>query len=230
MKAVTKKSAEEQALEALRNEILLGKFAAGSRFTETGLAEALGVSRATVRTALHHLVQDGLVLQIPYSGWAVAALSARDAWELYTLRATLERMAAELACEQPSSSREKAVRPAFEVLAAACASGSMHRIVEADFRLHLSIVECAKHRKLLAQYLHVERQVRMYIAQTDSMLSPTEILQQHEPLVASLLSGQTDLAVSLIGAHTIGEGEALVRQLELEEHSNDHATEQGKSA
>jgi DNA-binding GntR family transcriptional regulator len=97
LEPITKRSAEVQALDQLRVAILSGTFAPGARLTETALAEQLATSRATIRTALHHLVAEGLVIQVPYTGWKVTRLTADDAWELVTLRASFEALAASLA-------------------------------------------------------------------------------------------------------------------------------------
>ena len=69
MVVVLKKSAEAQAIAILRAEILRGAIKPGARLTETKLAGKLGISRATLRTALHQLTVEGLVVQTPYTGF-----------------------------------------------------------------------------------------------------------------------------------------------------------------
>ena len=51
----------ERALEALRSVILSGQYRPGDHLGEVELAGSLGVSRGTVREALRHLQQEGLV-------------------------------------------------------------------------------------------------------------------------------------------------------------------------
>jgi DNA-binding GntR family transcriptional regulator len=92
LKPIRKRSAEAQATDALRDQILRGGARPGSRLTEIGLSQQLSLSRSTVRTALHQLANEGLVVQEPYTDWQVASLSGADAWELYTLRASLEAL------------------------------------------------------------------------------------------------------------------------------------------
>ncbi|MCX7865321.1 MAG: GntR family transcriptional regulator, partial [Novosphingobium sp.] len=65
---VQKRSAEVQAADKLREAIVSGRIPLGARLTEVSSAEQLGVARSTIRTALHQLVQDGLVIQVPYTG------------------------------------------------------------------------------------------------------------------------------------------------------------------
>ena len=59
---IVRRSTEDQALDALRDHILTGAAPPGSRLTELGLSEALAISRATVRTSLHRLAAEALVL------------------------------------------------------------------------------------------------------------------------------------------------------------------------
>ena len=51
----------ERALEALRAAIISGQYRPGDRLGEVELGKNLGVSRGTVREALRHLQQEGLV-------------------------------------------------------------------------------------------------------------------------------------------------------------------------
>jgi len=111
--AVLKRSAEAQATEILREQILTGHIRTGARLTEVRLAAELKVSRATVRTALHQLTVEGLIVQTPYTGWSVMTLTAHDAWELYTLRASLEGLAARLAARSINASGRTELDRAF---------------------------------------------------------------------------------------------------------------------
>src|ERR1700694_3660452 len=92
LKPIQKRSAEAQATDALRDQILGGGARPGSRLTEIGLSQQLSLSRSTIRTALHQLANEGLVVQVPYTDWQVASLSGADAWDLYTLMASLEEL------------------------------------------------------------------------------------------------------------------------------------------
>lgn len=95
LRPVARQSTEIIVTDTLRDYILSGEVAPGERLTEIALAEQLGVARATLRTALHRLTSEGIVVQTPYTGWHVASLSAQDVWEIWTLRGSLESLAAD---------------------------------------------------------------------------------------------------------------------------------------
>lgn len=218
MKLVVKQSAEAQATDILRNQVLSGQLSAGERLTEMDLASRLGVSRGTVRTALHLLSREGLVLQTPYTGWTVIKLTAQDAWELYTLRATLESFAAQLAAEQIDPAAAQELQTAQWALTKASHGDDLAVAAEADFALHQAIMRLARHRRLADQYRLVEQQVRVYIFSSAALMPDMKkLVDQHQPIVDAIARGHADKAHMLISEHIISEGELLVARLKERE-------------
>ncbi len=82
---------------ALREMILEGELASGSRLEEVELAERLGVSRTPVREALIALERDGLVRSRPHHGFTVTPADANLVREAYPILAALEGAAMRLA-------------------------------------------------------------------------------------------------------------------------------------
>ena len=92
-----------QAVKAqlrLRELILAGELAGGSRIAELAIVEKLGVSRTPIRSALMRLEQEGLLDALPNGGYAVRTFSERDVADAIELRGTLEGLAARLAAER----------------------------------------------------------------------------------------------------------------------------------
>lgn len=86
----------------LRNAIIDGKLKPGDRVVERKIADDLNVSRTPIREAIRQLEQEGLLSHLPQRGVVVTSLTTRDVWELYTIRAVLEGLAARLAAERIS--------------------------------------------------------------------------------------------------------------------------------
>lgn len=211
---IVKVPAEARAAEALRGQIIDGQLAPGSRITEAQLAEEMGLSRATIRTALHDLANEGLLTLVPYTGWTVIELSAEDVWELYTVRAAIERTAAQLAAKSQRKEHRALLGAAFENLARACERGNPPHIAEADFAFHKAIVDAACHRRLSAQYGLIEQQIRVYIRSSDALIAdPSEIIAQHKPMRDAILSNNAEEAGRLAEDHNLIEGEKLGKSL-----------------
>lgn len=221
LRPVAKQSAENQATDSLRDFILSGSLKPGARLTEIALAEQMGVARATLRTGLHRLASEGIVVQIPYTGWQVAELSAQDVWELWTLRGSLESLAATLAAQSPDPAVKPGIRAAHEALLAACATGNMDAVNDADFALHRTIIDLVGHSRLKRQYQLVEQQVRLYILTSNSFVAdgPADIIEQHRPMVEALLAGDATGAADAAWRHNETEGKRLAAWLAQEAES-----------
>jgi len=96
----TPESAQVRALLQLRELILSGELAGGSRIAELAIVERLGVSRTPIRAALMRLEQEGLLQALPNGGYVVQTFSERDIADAIELRGTLEGLLARLAAER----------------------------------------------------------------------------------------------------------------------------------
>jgi GntR family transcriptional regulator of vanillate catabolism len=96
-------SAQVRALLQLREMILAGELAGGTRIAELSIVEKLGVSRTPIRAALMRLEQEGLLEALPNGGYAVRTFSERDVSDAIELRGTLEGLSARLAAERSAS-------------------------------------------------------------------------------------------------------------------------------
>jgi len=90
-------TAQDLALEALREAILEGVLAPGERLRQEDLATSFSTSRIPVREALRVLTYEGLVRSEPNRGFTVTGLSADEIEEIYELRTVLEAHAVRLA-------------------------------------------------------------------------------------------------------------------------------------
>jgi DNA-binding GntR family transcriptional regulator len=207
----------------LRERILMGDLPPGRRLTESRLSDQLEVSRATIRAALNHLAFEQLVDLTPYTGWTTRALTSHDAWELYTLRGSLEGLAARIASEKINAENSRSLKHTLGLLGAACKSKDSGAIAAADYALHVCIIDLCEHKRLRAQYTSLEQQVRRYIALSDDLLmNKTDIFEQHRPLVDAIVSGDADAADEIAKNHNLSEGKVLVMHLqELENKQRD---------
>jgi GntR family transcriptional regulator of vanillate catabolism len=92
--------AQVRALLQLRELILSGELAGGTRIAELAIVERLGMSRTPIRAALLRLEQEGLLQALPNGGYVVQSFSERDVADAIELRGTLEGLLARLAAER----------------------------------------------------------------------------------------------------------------------------------
>lgn len=215
LRAIKKQPAEQLTTDELRRLITTSELPPGTRITEANLSEQFQVSRGTVRIALYQLSQEGLVVQTPYTGWTVMSLRPDDLWELYTLRAALESMAAKLAAQRLVPAGAQALEEAFEQLRLAVVDGETRQVVaERDFTIHKTIMQLSGHKRLQDQYRMVEQMVRLFVTSTYSDEPVSSLpLDHHRPIVDAILRKDAEEAARLLEEHSISEGERLYKEL-----------------
>jgi len=87
----------DRIFSLIKEAIVEGEMAAGSKISEPELARAYGISRGPLREAIGRLEACGLVVRRPNVGARVVTLSNRQLIEIFHVREALEGMSARLA-------------------------------------------------------------------------------------------------------------------------------------
>lgn len=103
--AIGYKTIGEMVCAVIREAIVSGALPPGEWLRQETLAEAIGVSRIPVRTALLQLESEGLVTFRPHRGAQVRTLSAGQIDEIYQLRILLETHALQLSMASMTQQR-----------------------------------------------------------------------------------------------------------------------------
>lgn len=90
----------KRALFELRQRIISGELAGGTRLYEVALAEDLEISRTPVREAMSRLAEEGLLERVSAGGFMVRSFSVADVSDAIEIRGVLEGAAARLAAER----------------------------------------------------------------------------------------------------------------------------------
>jgi DNA-binding GntR family transcriptional regulator len=132
--------------DALRTQIIEGALPPGTQLAEHAAADALGVSRNTLREAFRLLAHERLVIHEPHRGVFVRTLDADDVRDIYTTRRLVE-CAAVLA---GGAGREAvaAIRTAVDAAEVAASEERWNDVGTADLRFHSAIVALADSRRL----------------------------------------------------------------------------------
>ena len=201
----------ERALASLRGAITSGRYRPGDHLGEVELATALGISRGTVREALRHLEQEGLVAAGPRGRLRVNTLTADEVRGLYQVRAALEGLAVSTIIGSPHRATAIAsLRAALSELARADAS--FEERVEADLAFHLQLCQLAGNPMLVESWRHLEGRIRVAIMSHDpSQLPQIMSDDRHGTIVTAIEEGGYERgARHRRGAH--GRGRGAVRR------------------
>jgi len=130
------------AVAALRTALINGDLSPGQRLVEGDLAEAYGVSRASVRAALIDLAGEGLVERIPNRGARVRVVSVEEAVAITECRMVLEGLCAAKAAERATDD---------QIAVLTDLAGQMRTAVEDGNPVHYSALNRELHR-LVREY------------------------------------------------------------------------------
>ena len=190
----------ERALDALRAAIISGQYRPGDHLGEVELAGRLGVSRGTVREALRHLQQEGLVTAGARGMLRVRSHSASEIKELFQVRAALEALAVRLLIASPERDAPvAALRDAVSRLDETPLDFIAH--VDADMAFHLLLCELSGNSMLVTAWLQLAGRIRVTIMAMGDEQATLMSGSYHAPIVDAIEAGDVAQAVEVLQAH-----------------------------
>lgn len=212
------------AYRRLRELIVRGRLAPGTRLVEADVAERLEISRTPVRSALHRLLQEGYVIAVRsarQSRLAVAPLTKEDARELYWIVGHIEGLAGRLLAQSPREKRERVIKRLRTMNEELCElaktrHGDPSQIFDLDMGFHRLLVESAAGPRLLAIHAAIkpqtERYWRLYASAIIDDLGQS--VGEHVTIIDSIASGDPDAAEQAIRINWLDGAERLARVID----------------
>lgn len=161
---VPKSTLRAHIAERLRAAILAGDIAPGTPLVETSLSARFDVSRGPLREAMRQLIEEGLLVTVPYTGTHVAALSVEDVREIYSLRTALETFAFEQIWERRDDRFRQELRRRNEVLVATIDAGDDRASISTELELHGLVYEASGHKLLQRAWHGLRGRLQLYWA------------------------------------------------------------------
>lgn len=191
----------ERALGALRSAITSGRYRPGDHLGEVELATHLGISRGTVREALRHLQQEGLVTTGNRGMLRVSRISPTEVRELFRVRAALESLAiTEIIRSGEPVKAVSALRDALARLESV--DGDFEAKLEADLSFHLLLCTLSGNSMLVEAWRYLEGRIRVTIMNYESDQKPTMMSRdRHAPIVDAIERGDVNAAMQVLEEH-----------------------------
>lgn len=214
MKIVSKGNLAHTVYAQLKSDIFDFRLLPGDRFTETEVAERLGVSRTPVREALYKLERDGYLFVSARNGWNVQPFDFESFENLYDVRIVLELAAVRKLCEMEE-------KPALDALKEIWLSSADQRergaqnICDLDEQFHAGLVAAAGNPETAR--IHAEITGRIRIIRRLDFTQDTRIdstYDEHSQILRNIMRRKADPACMLLKAHIEG-SKAVVRQITL---------------
>ena len=175
----------------LRRAMNDGALVPGSKLVESRLAEALDISRNTLRQAFMVLTAENLVEQIPNRGVFVKSPDAIAIGELFTVRLALESTAIELA----APGRRQELHDIIDWAKRARENGSVSEMALANQEFHRVIVAASESQRLMKLMSAVLAEMRLlFFAKVTMPSFHGAFVDRNERLMNLVEAGETALA------------------------------------
>lgn len=198
----------------LREGIFQGVFPPGEYLRQDYLAEAIGVSRIPVRSALMQLEAEGLITFHPFRGAMVNQITSGEMSEIYEMRALLESLAMRKAFAAMTPERLAELEVAARELNEVADAAEFLRRRNEFFRM---LYDGEHHPRLVAVIEKLREDAGRYWLQvhpTSGYVSPPG-RRDHQEVLRFLRAGDMEGAVSWLDAHlahVAGEIVAMMRE------------------
>lgn len=197
--------------DAIRQDIIDGKFEDGERLLTLDLARRYGLSLAPIREALHQLAAEGIVVIQPKRGAVVRAITPAFISEIYEIRLGLiPYLEGERAALATPTHIEQLVQiqNAYE---AALAAGSREGIIERNIEFHNAALAIRPNREalqILKRHHTLIRALRQQKGFGDSRLR--KAVNEHRQLIDAYRRRSVEEAQAVSRLHLKNAYEELV--------------------
>ncbi|MGZ4429148.1 MAG: GntR family transcriptional regulator [Nocardioidaceae bacterium] len=195
-------STVDRVAEELRRALFDGDVEAGTPLREVALADAMGVSRSTIREALAVLVAEGLAVREPNRGVSVTELDPESVHDVCLARSVLEAAGVRRWATAGEEAREDVRRALAAFTAATESDASPADLTAAHLAIHRAFVGLTESPRLIAQAVALTAEVRLGLAKVDRIRrNSAEQVHSHAALVDLLEAGDLDAAATELEHH-----------------------------
>ena len=179
--------ARERVIEALREEIMLGRLVDGERLIEDQIARRLKTSRGPVREALRQLEHEGLVVSYPYRGAVVLGVSDEEVQHvLIPIRLTLERFCFLKALELMTETDFAELAKEVWLMGESARADDLMAAVEADIRFHEFVLDRSGQQHSAQLWGAIAPRIRAYFFRYGRVGDLERIAGEHGELLAAM--------------------------------------------
>ena len=195
-----KNNDRESICNALRKDLLTGKFAFEQPIREQKLAERFGTSRGPVRDALLRLTQEGVLVYEPNKGVRVSSpLSDAERDVVVAMRLRLEKFCIEEFIRDAKEHHFIQLSFLLERLHLACERASLPEVAECDLALHRYwVAQASPHLESLWLGLSV-RMIMKY----SRLSNYQQVIEEHNKIIHAVIGRDLEKALFYLEENVI---------------------------
>lgn len=212
------KTASDKVFVDIRQAIVEGEIAQGSKISEPELSKKHQVSRATLREALNRLESCHLIERKANVGCRVISLTSEKLDEIYQVRSALEGLACRLAASNMTDDEINQVKALLDdhLSTQRVRQGESYYQEEGDLDFHYRIIKGSKNSHLINLLCNELYQlVRMYRVQM-GMNGPrvSKAFDEHLAIINAIAARDGELAELLMKRHIAASGNNIERKFQ----------------
>lgn len=228
---VSPRKRRDEAAESIRMAFLSGRLVPGQHLKEVELAEALNISRPTLRESLVQLIHEGLLIEVPYKGIFVAELTPSDLRYVADVRVSLESLASSYVQEDTTGNALAVIKQALAEHSAAIDRGDDVQAHETHIAFHKSILEASGNSILLRLWPMLETHIRMAMAVDQAARHDLERDRElHADLVEKIENGISEDVLRAFRDHLRGSADELADVLRTKQPGTENGSPEPEAA
>jgi DNA-binding GntR family transcriptional regulator len=202
----------------LRDMIVEGVLAPGTRLNERVLCEQLAVSRTPLREAFKTLAVEGLIDLLPNRGAMVAQMSVEDIEQTFEVMSALEGLSGELACQRITDAEVAEIRALHFEMLAAHARRDLPAYYRINHVIHDRINNAAANAVLTATYLQINARIQSLRFRSNFNQEKWDAaVKEHGEMLAALEKRDGAALRDVLQQHLLNKRNAVVADLRAQQ-------------
>jgi DNA-binding GntR family transcriptional regulator len=187
-----------QVYQKIKEMILYGDLKPGEIITVGNLAESFDVSKTPVRDSLNTLKHEGLIEVLPYKGYMVSRVDAKDLLDLFEMRIILEGSATEMATRHANTAAYGKLMKLAQIEVVESAEESVAvQFQRTNFNFHAAIAKMSGNHYLYDSICNVLNHLQRVLYRDLLTGDPVIMSREHIELMQCMQAGEPEKAKQL---------------------------------
>jgi len=201
-------------VERLRNFVVEGSLAPGTKLNERELCDTLGISRTPLREAIKVLAAEGLVEITPNRGASIYRMSEAEIREMFELMSCLEGFSGLLACERITDTEITQIKALHYVMLACHAKKDLPGYYKQNSLIHDAINQAARNAALRQVYLATNRRLQALRFRSNFETAKWDkAMAEHGEMIGALEARNGERLSIILRQHLLEKRDAVLRVL-----------------
>jgi DNA-binding GntR family transcriptional regulator len=199
---ILRRNLHDEVASRIRDLIIEGELAPGTRIYETQLGQSLGVSRTPLREALKTLASEGLIELATARGAVVKRFSEKEVRDMLDVLAVLEAFAARLACERASDADIAGMRELHDRMAAFFEAGNRLEYYKLNQAFHSGLLRLSGNGTLEGAHLAIQSRIKRirYVGNSEPQ-KWRDAMAEHERMIRHLEARDAGRLAQVLAEH-----------------------------